>query len=284
MSKNSLMKHPIVSFGKQLGKRVMDDDVTGLAAQLAYFFLLSLLPFILFLVTLVGYLPFDDIDVMSFLSTYAPEEIMTLLNDNISQIANDRNGGLLSVGIIGTLWSASNGINALMRSLNTAYNIEEDRSFLIARAISIVLTVAMVVVIITAFVLPIFGRMIGVYLFSFFGLSDGFLSMWNTLRWVISSIVFFIVLVVLYRLAPSKRVYFKHVYVGAIFATVFWQLASLAFSYYVTTMGNYSATYGSLGGVIILMIWFYLSGIIIITGGEINALIEKKSKERKVAT
>ena len=84
----------------------------------------------------------------------------------------------------------------------------------------------------------------------------------------------------LYRMAPSKRVYFKHVYIGAIFATICWQLTSLAFSYYVTSMGNYSATYGSLGGVIILMIWFYLSGMIIIVGGEINAQIEKRARNR----
>lgn len=134
----------------------------------------------------------------------------------------------------------------------------------------------MLLVILVAFILPIFGRAIGVYIFSFMGLSDDFINLWNTLRWVISSVIFFIVLIVLYRLAPSKKVYFKHIYVGAIFATVGWQLTSLAFSYYVSTLGNYSATYGSLGGVIILMIWFYLSGIIIIIGCEINAFYEKK--------
>ncbi|UOQ50485.1 YihY/virulence factor BrkB family protein [Gracilibacillus caseinilyticus] len=270
---------PVV-FVKQLIERITGDDVPGLAAQLSYFFLLSLFPFMIFLVTLIGYLPWQDIDVMNFIATYAPEEIMTMLNENISQIMNNRNGSLLSIGIIGTLWSASNGINALIRSFNRAYNIDEERSFIVTRMISIVLTIAMLLIIIVAFLLPIFGKMIGVYLFSFFGLSEGFLSTWNTLRWVISSAIFFIVLMMLYRLAPSKRVYFKDIIPGTLFATVFWQLASLAFSYYVSSMGNYSATYGSLGGVISLMIWFYLSGIIIITGGEINAQVEKMVKGR----
>lgn len=266
---------------KRLIARIMDDNVPGLAAQLAYFFLLSLFPFMIFLVTLVGYLPYTDLGILNFISDYAPEETMVLLEENLGQIMENRNGGLLSIGIIGTLWSASNGVNALMRSLNAAYAIEEERKFIIARGIAIVLTIAMFFVIIMAFLLPIFGKMIGEYVFSFFGLSDDFLEVWNAIRWVISSLIFFIVLLFLYRTAPSKKVYFRHVYVGAIFSTIGWQLTSLAFSYYVSSMGNYSTTYGSLGGVIILMIWFYLSGIIIITGGEINAQIEEMSEGRK---
>ncbi|MGN8646863.1 YihY/virulence factor BrkB family protein [Gracilibacillus sp. HCP3S3_G5_1] len=270
----------IARFIKRLIERLTRDEVPGIAAQLSYFFLLSLFPFLLFLVTLVGYLPFNEIGVINFISQYAPDEIVTLVSDNLTEIIHNRNGGLLSIGIIGTLWSASNGVNALVRSFNKAYDIEEKRSFIVMRAISIVLTIAMLLVIIVAFLLPIFGRMIGVYLFSFFGLSEDFLNVWNTLRWVVSSVIFFIVLIMLYRLAPSKRVYFKHIYVGALFATTCWQLTSLAFSYYVSSIGNYSATYGSLGGVIILMIWFYLSGIIVITGGEINAQIEREATKK----
>ncbi|WP_162840585.1 YihY/virulence factor BrkB family protein [Gracilibacillus timonensis] len=276
----NLADNRFVQFVKQLVARISRHDVPGLSAQLSYFFLLSLFPFMIFFVTLMGYLPFEDIDVINFLSDYAPADIVNLLNSTISEVMNNRNGGLLSIGIIGTLWSASNGINALIRSFNSAYDIEEARPFLIARGISIILTIAMIGVIIMAFALPIFGRMIGEYIFSLIGLSDGFVSLWNTLRWVVSSVVFFIVLIMLYKMAPSKHVYFRHTYLGALFATVFWQLTSLGFSYYVSNMANYSATYGSLGGVIIMMFWFYLSGIIIIVGGEINALFAQK-KERK---
>ncbi|WP_163539530.1 YihY/virulence factor BrkB family protein [Gracilibacillus sp. YIM 98692] len=275
MSKRKWVDIPAVSFMKQLMKRFADDDIAGLAAQLSYFFVLSLFPFIIFLVTLVGYLPFQQIDFIQFISTYAPQEITHLIENNVTAIIDNRNGGLLSVGIIGTLWSASIGINAIIRSFNRAYNIDEERSFIRVRVVSIVLTFAMLLVIIIAFLLPIFGRAIGVSLFSIFGLSETFLQWWNALRWVISSVIFFIVLITLYLLAPSKKVHVKDVFIGALFSTIFWQLTSLAFSLYVSKMGNYSATYGSLGGVIILMIWFYLSGIIIIVGGEINALKEK---------
>ncbi|WP_077624326.1 YihY/virulence factor BrkB family protein [Sediminibacillus massiliensis] len=268
----------IFYFVKDLIVRMLDDDVFGLAAQLAYFFLLSLFPFLLFFVALIGYLPLTEEDILRFVTSYAPAETMDLITENVTQLTNERNGGILSITILATLWSASNGINSIMRALNAAYNVEENRSFIVSRLIAIVLTIAMIIVISVAFLLPIFGKAIGVYLFSFINLSEDFLELWNTLRWVVSFIVFFIVLVVLYRLAPNKRIYFKDAAIGAAVATIGWQLVSLAFSFYVNTMGNYSATYGSLGGVIILMIWFYLSGIIIIAGGEINALVAKRRR------
>ncbi|MFB4168513.1 YihY/virulence factor BrkB family protein [Virgibacillus sp. JSM 102003] len=264
-----------MAFLKELYQRISDDDIFGLSAQLAYFFLLSLFPFLLFLMTLIGYLPIDQSTVISFIETYAPGQITDLINQNVSELLNDQNGQLLSIGIIATLWSASNAINAIMRGFNRAYDVDEDRSFIVSRLIAIVLTIAMVLVICIAFLLPIFGRMIGVYIFTFFGLSAGFLSVWETLRWVVSSVVFFIVLVALYKLAPNKRIYFKNAVWGALFATVGWQLVSLAFSFYVSSMGNYSATYGSLGTVIVLMIWFYISGVIIMIGGAINAILKK---------
>jgi len=263
----------VISIGRHLYERMQDADVFGLAAQLAYFFLLSLFPFLLFLITLLGYLPIDEQVLMDFIEMYAPAEIMELINTNISQLVQAQNGSLLSLGIIGTLWSASNGVNAITKAFNRAYEVEEDRSFFIARLIAIIMTIAMIGVIAIAFLLPIFGEMIGVYIFSFFGLSDDFINVWNTLRWAISSIVFFIVLLALYTLTPNVRIKVKNTLLGSLFATISWQLVSLGFSYYVSTIGDYSATYGSLGAVIILMIWFYISGIIIITGGVINAVI-----------
>lgn len=266
----------LIDFGKQLNKQINEADVFGLSAQLAYFLLLSLFPFLLFLITLLGYLPIDAMSVTDFLGAYAPDEIMELINSNLTQLVNAQNGGLLSIGIIGTLWSASNGVNAIMKSFNRAYEVEEDRSFIVARLIAIALTIGMVVVICVALLLPVFGKAIGVYIFSFIDQSEGFINLWNTLRWIISSVILFIVLLTLYRLAPNVRIKLKHTVWGALFATIGWQLVSLAFSYYVNTLGNYSATYGSLGAVIILMIWFYISGIIIITGGVINAVIRKR--------
>ncbi|HLR07675.1 MAG TPA: YihY/virulence factor BrkB family protein [Bacillota bacterium] len=263
----------VAGFLKQLYQRVVSEDVFGLAAQLAYFFLLSLFPFLLFLLTLIGYLPLDLDNITAFIETYAPPEIMEWVMTNIQQLAKRQNSGLLSISIIGTLWSASKGINALMRAFNRAYGVEEDRSFIVSRLIAIILTIAMVVIISVAFLLPIFGKTIGLYIFSFVGLSEDFLATWDTLRWAVSSVVFFIVFLALYVLSPNQHICLQHAVWGAIFTTVSWQLVSLAFSYYVSAIGNYSATYGSLGTIIVLMIWFYISGVIIILGGFINAIV-----------
>jgi membrane protein len=261
------------SFLKELLKRFMSDEVPGLSAQLSYFFLLSLFPFLIFLITLAGYLPISQKDVLGTIEHYAPGESMQLIENTLNQILNTKNGGLLSFGIIATLWSASNGINAIVRAFNKAYDVQETRSFLVARGMAILLTVAMVFVIVVALLLPVFGKEIGLFISSNFGFSEQFLTIWNTLRWGVSGTILFIVFAALYFVAPNKHLHVKDGLPGAVAATIGWIVVSLAFSYYVGNFANYSATYGSIGAVIVLMIWFYLSGMIIILGGELNAMI-----------
>lgn len=271
----------ILSFLKQLYERIIEGDVFGLAAQLAYFFLLSMFPLLILLITLIGYLPIDKQTLMESLASVAPGDTMELIDSNLSMLLEQQNTGLLSIGIIGTLWSASNGVNAIMRALNRAYKVEENRPFYLSRLIAIIMMIAMVIVIVVALLLPILGRMIGIYIFSFVGLSDDFIEFWNTFRWVVSSIVFFIVFLALYWFAPNRKIRLSNAIPGALFTTFSWQLVSLAFSFYVETIGNYSATYGSLGAVIVLMIWFYISGIIIIIGGTINAVVQEWTERKE---
>lgn len=258
-----------------LWRRIGKDDVFGLAAQLAYFFLLSLFPLLIFLVTLLSYLPFSQEDLLGVIGDFAPGETKNFINTNIHEIVGNQNGKLLSFGIIGTLWSASNGLGAIIRAFNKAYEVKESRSFVVARVMAILFTVAMIFVFIIALLLPVFGKQIGLYLFTKFGFSSEFIEFWNMVRWVLSSVIIFTIFVILYWLGPNMKVKCVQAVPGAIFATISWSVVSLGFSYYVNNFGNYSATYGSIGAVIILMIWFYLSGIIIILGGEINALSSK---------
>jgi len=271
----------IVYFSKELYKRVIDGDYFGLSAQLAYFFLLSLFPLLLFSITLLGYLPLDEEILLNLLGSVVPAETMDFISSNLADIVNNQNTGLLSFSIIGTLWSASNGVNAIRRALNRAYNVEEDRSFFIARLVAILMTVSMIGVIVIAILLQVLGRSIGIYLFSLFGLTEDFIQIWEALRWSISSLVFFTVFLFVYKFIPNHKVYFKEAAFGAVFSTLCWQLVSYGFSFYVDTLGNYSATYGSLGAIIILMIWFYISGFIIILGGVINAIREDFRQVKK---
>jgi len=264
------------SWLKELVTRFYRNEIPSRAAELAYYFLLSLFPFLIFLITLIGFFPLEPKDVLNLIREFAPEQTMKMIEVNLNAIIGSHNEGLLSFGIIATIWSASNGINAIVRAFNRAYEVEESRSFLVARGMAMLLTVGMIFVIITALLLPVFGKAIGLYLFSTFGLSNTFLTIWSASRWILSAMILFIVFTGLYYFAPNKHLKLQEVTRGSAFATFGWMVASLIFSYYVGNFGNYTATYGSLGGIIILLLWLYISGMIIIVGGEVNAIYRQK--------
>jgi membrane protein len=270
-----------LTFIREMARRFQKDEIPRLSAELAYYFLLSLFPFLIFLITLLAYLPIPHEDLLSIIRQYAPKEAIHLVEANVHRVVDEQNGRLLSLSIIGAIWSASNGMNAIVRAFNRAYDVVENRPFLVARGMSVLLTIGMIFVIIVALVLPVFGKMIGLFLFSAFGFPATFLMIWNAMRWVISSLILFVVFTVLYYFAPNKKLRCANVVRGAIFATIGWIITSLAFSYYVNHFANYAAMYGSLGGMIILMVWFYLSGMIIVLGGEMNAIFDCEREGRK---
>lgn len=206
-----------------------------------------------------------------------PAETMEVVEKNIINILSERNGGLLTFGFLGTIWSASNGMNAFIHSMNIAYDVEETRNFIKARIISIVLTLGLVVAFIVMLGLPVFGKVIIDLLQQVIPIPEEMQILFSLLRWVIAVVVISLVLAFLYRFAPNKSFPIKHVIPGAVTATVLWLGISLGFSFYVSNFANYSSTYGSLGGVIILMLWLYLSGLIFVIGGEINAILHRQN-------
>ena len=264
---------------KYLVAHIKSVDLSGLAAQLAYFFLLSLFPLLIFMVTLLPYLNLDEAQVYRFLENYAPGEVYTLIEGTLSDVLQNRNGGLLSFGIIATIWSASNGMNAIVKSLNRSYGIEETRPFYIVRGLSVIFTILMILLFAVALVLPVFGRQIGSMLFSFFGFEEGFITIWNNIRWTISPLIIFFVLSALYWLVPNAKLTLKSVLPGAMFSTIGWILTSLAFSFYVSNFANYSNTYGSIGGIIVLMLWLYFTGNILLIGGQVNAVMHERQAQ-----
>ncbi len=254
-------------FWKELIERIKEDEVTDLSAQLAYYFLLSLFPFLIVAITIVTAI-IDESQLYTMLDRYAPQEIMNVIQEN-TDVIGSQGGAILSLGIIGTLWTASNGMNAVIRALNKAYDVDESRNFIVARAVAILLTLGMLLIIFVAMALPVFGELIG-NLFFYIGIPNAE-ETWGILRWVLSTVIIAIVITIIYMVAPNKKLILRNVWVGAVVATIGWQLVSLAFSFYVNNMNDYSATYGSLGGVIVLMLWFYVSGLMLIIGGEVNA-------------
>lgn len=212
---------------------------------------------------------------------YAPESVAILIESTLSDILENRNGGLLSIGALATVWSASKGMNALTKALNRSYFTEESRSFVVARGMSIVFTVMLIAVLVVALVLPVFGQQIGALVFSYLGLEEGFMILWGSLRWVVPPVLIFFVFSLIYWLVPNLRVEFKSVILGALFATVGWIVTSLGFSYYVSNFGSYSSTYGSIGAIIVLMMWLYFSAIILMLGGQLNAVTSERMQLKR---
>ncbi|MEH7501964.1 YihY/virulence factor BrkB family protein [Neobacillus drentensis] len=264
---------------KLLWHRVDEDDLPGLSAQLAYYFLLSLFPLLIVLFTLLPYFPIPHQDMLGIVRDFAPVETMDLIEKNVLDIMNNRNGGLLSFGIIGTIWSASNGINAIVKAFNKAYNVKESRSFIVSRGMAILLTFGMIIVLILAIVLPVFSREIGIFLFSQLGYTTEFIKLWNTLSWLVSAIILFLIFTGLYWIAPNVKLKCRSALPGAAFATVGWIISSIGLTFYVGNISNYSLTYGSIGAIIVLMVWLYISAFIIILGGEINAFYSEKNRK-----
>lgn len=264
------------SFAKEFGEKFKEDNATVLAAAQAYYYLLAIVPLLILLLSILPYLQIDPQRVMEFMGTILPGEVAATFEDTIISVVTTPSGGLLTFGILGTLWSASNAVTAFIKATNEAYDVEETRSFIKQKGLAILLTLFMLIAVIVALVLPIFGGTIIDTVSSFLNLPAQTEIIFQVLRWVISIAVMSIVLAFMYKFAPNKHFPFKEVLIGALVATVLWQLVSLGFSFYVSNFGSFDATYGSLGGLIVLMLWFFLTGLILVIGAEVNAMVHKR--------
>lgn len=231
-------------------------------------------PFLLFIVTLLGYLPIETSDAIHLISKYAPGQTGSIIENNLAYLLDEQKGKLLSVGILISLFATSNSIHAIIRTLNKAYNVKETRNFFFVRALTLLFAILIIFAISIQLLLPVFGALIAT-LFTNFGISEAAVDTWNSLRWLISYLLVNSVFIFLYKFGPNAKLRLSNVMWGSLFATVGWQLSSYGFSYYVSNFSNYSLAYGSLGSIIILITWFYLLGLILLIGGEINATLEE---------
>lgn len=268
-------------YAKELGQEFKKDNVTLLGAAQAYYYLLAIVPLMILLLSLLPFFNIAPESAMEVVENVIPGEMAAIFEDNIVSLVTTPQGGLLGIGILGTLWSASNGINAFIQASNQAYDVEETRSFIKVRLMSLALTIGMILAVVIALVLPIFGNVIIDFINSVVNLPTQTAILFQILRWVISIAAMIIVLSALYHFAPNKTYPFKEILPGALITALLWQIISLGFSFYVGNFANYSATYGSLGGIIVLMLWFYLIGIILMVGAEINVIIHRKNIREK---
>ncbi|PYS46445.1 MAG: hypothetical protein DMF68_19205 [Acidobacteria bacterium] len=268
---------------KDLGKRVwgevQEDEIFGRAAQLAYYFLLALFPLLLFLTSVIGLVMGSGTglrhSLFNHLSQVLPGDAFKLVDSTMYEVSAASGGGKIAFGILAALWAASNGMGAITQALNVAYDVKERRSWLRQRATAVGLTVALSMLIIMALVMVLYGERIIDYVAGSYGFGAVFTNIWKVLQLPIALAFMLFAFALIYFFAPDLHDQeWTWVTPGSAIGVGLWLLVSFAFRIYLNFFNSYSKTYGSLGAVIILMLWLYLTGAAILIGGEVNSEIE----------
>jgi membrane protein len=263
-------------------KEFFDDDMTTYAAALAYQVLFSIFPFIIFLIALLGFLHlsmfFDWLRQQ--LGMILPQQAMDQLNQVIDQLQQPQ-GGLLSFGMVVALWSASSAVRATMHALNTAYGVKEGRPAWKLYPLSIIYTIGIAAMLILAAALLVVGPGASDWLAQQVGLERYFVILWAWLRLPVALLLLTLAVAVIYYVAPDVEQEFRFITPGAVLSVLVWVAGTIAFDYYVRSFANYNATYGSVGAIIVLLSYFYISAAVLLFGAEINAVIEHTSPEGK---
>lgn len=267
----------LAEVGKRAFKDFQDDDMNTYAAALTYRFLLALFPFIIFLLTLLQALNLERFFtwLLDQAQTALAADAYSQVEKIIDQIRGGASGGLLSFGLIAALWAASSGVRSTMHALNVAYDVKEERSLWKKYAMSLVLTIGLAALLIAAVALMLFGPQSAEWLAGQIGLGDVVVTLWNWLRIPAAIVLMMLAVALIYFFFPNVDQPFKIVSPGSVFAVLAWLIATVVFSIYVSNFGNYNATYGSIGGIIALMFYFFISALTLLLGAEVNAVLYK---------
>lgn len=266
---------------RRIWSEISDDEVFDRAAALSYYLLFALFPMLLFLTALLGMLPFHLMRVlMRFLDTLLPGDVV---ERTLAEISRGATGGLLSIGIAGALWSASNGMGALMTALNIAYDVEERRPWWRRKLTAIGLTVGMALFIPAALILLLSGERVIDIAAGWLGLGSAFAQAWSIARWPVLVALGAVGMALVYHFAPAQRpMWHRWAFTpGSLFAVAAWLVMSSGLRVYAAHFGNYATTYGSIGGVILLLLWLYLTGVVLLVGAEIDSEIERARRARR---
>ncbi|MGE3961823.1 MAG: YihY/virulence factor BrkB family protein [Dehalococcoidia bacterium] len=274
-----------MDFIKDLYREFQEDDLMGGAAELAYRFLFALFPFFIFLAALSGYVtswldvqnPTDEI--VSSIGDTLPADASGVLEEQLRGVLDNSRGGLLSFGAIAALWAASSATKTVMKWMNRVYNVREDRPFLKKQAVGLGLTLVGALGFILGAAVLIGGQVAGSEITEQIGLSGAWGTVVSWARIPAALLLLMAAMAVVYWVTPNAGLPFAWITPGAVLFVVTWIVATIAFAFYVANFANYQATYGALGGVIILMLWLYITALVLLLGGKINATIEARRME-----
>jgi membrane protein len=264
-------------------RRSVHDEILDRAAELSYYFAFALLPTLLFLTALLGLLPVPDLMplLMGYADRVLPGDAASLIKKTLAEVVRGASGGLVSIGALMALIGASSGMRSIMKGLNAAYGIADRRTWWNKRLIAIALTLVVSLFTLNGLLLLVFGARLAEAIADFVGLGPLFTVVWKLFRLPVAILLVLTGLTLVYYLAPATRRMWSWITPGSAFAVISWLLTSLGLRFYVGYFDYYNnATYGSIGGLILLMLWLYCSGLALLMGAEIDATIEQAGAER----
>ena len=278
----------LVHYGKRVFKEVGEDDLSGAAGELAYRFFLALFPFFIFLAALGGFVadllnvrnPTNE--VMELLGDSLPSDAASVLRGELESVVNSPSATLLSLGIVAAIWSASSGVSTIVKGMNRIYEVKETRPLWRRYAMNVGLTVLGGLFVLGSIILLLVGQVAGTEVAAELGLADETAAAVSLARWPIIVLMLIIATAFLYWAAPNVRLPFRWITPGAVIFIIGWLVGSFLFGLYVSNFGSYNATYGTLGGIVVLLIWLYLTSFLLMLGAEINAVLAQEEIPEKL--
>ena len=274
------VKQAVVSTYKDL----MRHHALQVAAALSYYFVLSVFPSLIFLSATVGWLRQQHLfgNVLGLMSRLLPPDTMHIVYSVLHDVLSNHRGTLLSFGMIGTIWVASSGFAAMIEALDIAYDAPDDRPYWKTRLLAVGLAAISGSLLLIALVVMIVGPRFGSWIAARLDVSSVFAVLWPPTRLTIAISFTVVAVEFLYFLAPNVKQRFRATLPGAIFAVIAWDGLSALLSLYFRHVANFNRTYGTLGGFIALMIWFYWTSFVLLVGAELNAELAKHSKKGSI--
>lgn len=276
----------LARFLSALAGEFRNDDVPGMAAEMAYRFLFALFPLLLFLVAVLGYLVTtlglsDSVTrLLNGAGAFLPAPTVSIVQRYVAELLTAKSAGFLSIGLLGTLWGAAGGVATLMKGLNRAYNVEQPRPFWQRKLLAVGITVLLPPVGLALLAVAILGERLAGRVGAGLGLQQPVAVALAWIRWPVLLVLLVLGFSLIYHLLPNTRHPYVWALPGSLVATVGWLALAFGFARYVAHFGNFDATYGSVGAVVAFILWLYLVGIVILLGAEINGLLAPSGRAR----
>lgn len=275
--------HKVIKYPKHVIKAVIDNDFSGMAAEMGFMLMLGIFPLMLFLMAVFAWMGNKSFmnSVLLFLSTIIPADSMKLIHSVLNEVMIFSKGGLMAtIGIIVTLFLTSNAVAVVLKGLNRAYKVDETRSFVYTRLLSLIMVFVNTFMLFLSINLIVFGKLIVNFLVHYVGITRAFEISLLTLRWPVAFLALYLMALINYYILPDlkgdEKLKRKSTLPGTLFFCFFWLVGSWGFSIYVNNLHTYNRVYGTIGAFAMLMMWLYYTSLLLLIGGEINSQVYNK--------